>query len=142
MEPRRRLGVTHSAKEERVILQGEHLLDSRYFWNGNDCFAFTIQSKTPDLRGAAEQIACIKRIGRGNDLLDDRFPSRHDLSRAEFMKINLLIKIQIGFGPLTLSWKTRVIDSSAVRVPGRAATRCGILHVGNHVRERFACRGF
>ena len=58
------------------------------------------------------------------------------------MKINLLIKIQVGFGPLTLSWKTRVINSGAVRVPGRAATRRRILHVGNHVRERFARRGF
>src|SRR5204862_8184854 len=82
MEPRRRFGVTHIAKEERVILQREHLLDSRYFWNGNDCFAFSSQSKTPDLRGAAEQIANINRSGRRNDVRDDRFASRHDLNRV------------------------------------------------------------
>ena len=64
------------------------------------------------------------------------------VSRAEFVKINLLIKIQISFGPLTLPGKTRVINSSAVSVPGRTAARCGILHVRDGVRQRFSRRGF
>src|SRR5439155_1054945 len=148
MKPRRRLGVTHISKQQRIILQGEHLLNGRYFWHWNDRFAFTVQPKSPDLGWPTEQVADIKRIGRRNDLLDDRVASRNDLNcvrqcrSAEFVKIDLLIEIQIRFGPLTLLWETSVINSSAVRAPGRAATRCGILHVGNGVRQRFPRRSF
>src|SRR5438477_526530 len=77
MEPRRRLGIAHIAKQKRVIFQGEHLLNSRYFWNWYDCFAFTVQPKAPDLRWTAEQIANVNRVGGGSDVLDDRFASRY-----------------------------------------------------------------
>src|SRR5918996_5874820 len=82
MEPRRRLGVTDISKQKRVVFQGEHLLNSRYFWNWDDCFAFTVQPKAPDMRRAAEQVANIERIGSGNDSLDDSLASRNDLNRV------------------------------------------------------------
>src|SRR5437667_12610338 len=63
------------------------------------------------------------------------------VSRAEFMKINLLIEIQISFGPLTLPGKTRIINSTAVRVPSRTAARRRILHVCDGVRQCFSRRG-
>jgi hypothetical protein len=53
MEPRRRLGVTHIAKQERIIFKREHFLHSRYFWNWDDRFALTVQPKATDLRRAA-----------------------------------------------------------------------------------------
>src|SRR4030095_741039 len=62
------------------------------------------------------------------------------VSRAEFVKINLLIKIQIRFGPLTLPWETRVINSPAVGIPSRTASRCRILHVCDGVGTRSSRR--
>ena len=56
------------------------------------------------------------------------------VSGFEFVKINLLIEIQISFGSLTLPGKARIINSAAVRVPSRAAARCGILHVRDGIR--------
>ena len=58
------------------------------------------------------------------------------------MKINLLIKIQVGVGPLAFAWKPRVINSSAVRIPGRAAAGGWILHMRDRVGHGFSCRGF
>src|SRR2546422_3092806 len=60
------------------------------------------------------------------------------VSRAEFVKINLLIEIQIGFGPLTLPGKTRIINSTAVRVPSRTAARRGILDACNGAAHGFS----
>ena len=81
------------------------------------------------------------------DLCDSRkvFANRITVlgvSRAEFMKINLLIKIQIRFGPLALPWETRAIDSAAVGIPSCTASRCRILHVCNGVGQRFPRRSF
>ena len=81
MKPRRRLDVTYVPKQERIIFQGEHFLNSRYLWNWNDCFTFPVQPKAPDLRRAAEHVADIKGISRGNDLTDDGFTGWHDFNR-------------------------------------------------------------
>src|SRR5260370_21627086 len=54
---------------------------------------------------------------------------------TEFVKINLLIEIQIRFGSLTLPRETRVINSGAVLVPGRAATRRRMWHVRDLIRQ-------
>src|SRR5262249_26632006 len=59
------------------------------------------------------------------------------VGRAEFVKINLLIKIQISVRPLAFSGKTRVIDSGAIAVPSRAAPRSRILNVCDGVWQRF-----
>ena len=58
------------------------------------------------------------------------------------MKINLLIKVQVGFGALALPREARVINAGPVRVPGRAAASGGILDVRNRVGQRFGHRGF
>ena len=58
------------------------------------------------------------------------------------MKVNLLIKIQIGIRPLTFPGKTCVKNPTAVCVPGCAAACSGILDMRNRVRQRFARRGF
>ena len=62
------------------------------------------------------------------------------IRRPEFMKINLLIEIQIAIGPLALSRITRVVNSRAIRVPRRAAGGRRILHVRDRVRQRFPRR--
>ena len=64
------------------------------------------------------------------------------ISGTEFVKINLLIEIQISFGSLTRPGEARVINTGAVVVPSRAAARCGILHVRDRVRQCFSGRGF
>src|SRR2546430_10946478 len=64
------------------------------------------------------------------------------ISGTEFVKINLLIEIQISFGSLTLPGETRVINSGAVLVPSRAAARRRILHVRDRVWQCFSGRGF
>src|SRR5213593_2517248 len=81
MKPRLRLGVTYIAEEERTVFESEHLLHCRDFWNWDDRFVFAIQIKAPDLRGAAEQIAYIKRVLARHDLLNNRFPCLNDLGR-------------------------------------------------------------
>src|SRR5260370_20413237 len=87
-------------------------------------------------------------IARGfeHDLCDPRkiFPNRVGVlgvGRAELMKINLLIKIQVGFGALALPWETRVINAGPVRVPGRSAAGGGVLCVRERVRKRLGRPG-
>ena len=58
------------------------------------------------------------------------------------MKINLLIKIQVGVRFLAFARKARVINPGAVRVPGRAAAGGRILHVRDRIRQRLACGRF
>ena len=53
------------------------------------------------------------------------------IGRPDFMKINLLIKIQVRIWSLALTGKSRVINSGSVRVPSRAPAGGGILHVRN-----------
>src|SRR5438874_11926356 len=62
--------------------------------------------------------------------------------RAQLVKVNLLIKVQVGFGSLALPRETRVINAGPVRVPGCAAAGGGILDVRNRVREPFGRGGF
>ena len=80
MEPGCRLGVTDIVVQERPILQCEHFLHCRYFGNWDDRFAFAVQTETPDLRGTAEQVANVQRVGGRHDLLDHRFARRNDLN--------------------------------------------------------------
>ena len=58
------------------------------------------------------------------------------------MKINLLIKIQVGLRSLAFARETRVINTGAVGVPGRAAAGSRILHMRNRIRRRPARRRF
>src|SRR6266487_6112552 len=98
------------------------------------------------VRHGGEEIFAVARRLK-SDLGDSRkvFADRIRIvgvRRAELVKINLLIKIQISIGPLAFPGKTRVIDSRSIGVPSRAATRSGILDMCNGVRQRFARRGF
>ena len=81
-----------------------------------------------------------------NDLCDSRKVFSDGVrilgvGRAELVKINLLIKVQVRFGPLTFSGKPCVINPGAVGVPCCAAARSRILHVRNRVWQRFASGG-
>ena len=64
------------------------------------------------------------------------------IGRAELMKVNLLIKIQISIRPLAFPGKPCVKNPGAIRVPSRAAACRGILDMRNRVRQRFARRSF
>src|SRR5438045_5635772 len=64
------------------------------------------------------------------------------VGRAELMKVNLLIKIEISIRPLAFPGKARVKNPGAIRVPSRAAARRGILDVCDCIRQRFARRSF
>ena len=63
------------------------------------------------------------------------------VGRAEFVEINLLIKIKISVRPLAFPGKARVINSSSIAVPGGAASCRWILNMRNRVRQRLARRG-
>ncbi len=82
-----------------------------------------------------------------NDLGDARkiFADRvcvFAVGRSEFMKINLLIKIQVSVWPLAFARKARVINAGAIRIPGRASAGGRILHMRDRIGQRFAGRGF
>src|SRR5258708_39699741 len=64
------------------------------------------------------------------------------VGRAELMKVNLLIKIEISIRALAFPWKTRVKNPGSIRVPSRAAACRRILDMRNRVRQRFARRSF
>src|SRR6185436_7548712 len=64
------------------------------------------------------------------------------VGRAEFMKVNLLIKIEIGIRPLAFPGKPCVKNTGAIPVPSCTATSRGILDMCNGVRQRFARRSF
>src|SRR6266478_4387447 len=92
------------------------------------------------IRNGRENVSAVVR-GFQNDLCDPRKIFSDGVRilrvrRSEFVKIDLLIKVQVSFGPLTCSGKTRVIDSGAVGVPGRAAARRRILDMRDTVRQR------
>src|SRR5947208_10802647 len=59
------------------------------------------------------------------------------IGRPDFMKINLLIKIQVRIWSFTFARKPRVINSGPVGVPSCAATGGGILHVRDCILPRF-----
>src|SRR5215469_1668734 len=80
MEPCRRLGITHVVKQKRIIIEGDHFLHSRYFWNWDDGLVFAVQAEATDLGRAAQHVADIKRISCQNDLLDHRLAGRNDLN--------------------------------------------------------------
>jgi len=62
--------------------------------------------------------------------------------RAELMKVNLLIKIQISIWPLALPRKPCVKNPRAVRIPSCTAACCGVLNMRDRVRQRFPRRSF
>src|SRR5882724_8688016 len=98
------------------------------------------------IRDGGKNVSAVARTFQ-NDLGDSRkvFSDRVRIlgvGRAELVKINLLIKVQVRLGPLTFSGKPCVINPGAVGVPCCAATRSRILDVGNRVRQRFAGAGF
>src|SRR6185503_9911140 len=64
------------------------------------------------------------------------------VGRAELVKVNLLIKIEISIRPLTFPGKPCVKNPGAISVPSRAAACRGILNMRNRVRQRFAVRSF
>ena len=62
------------------------------------------------------------------------------VGRSNFVKVNLLIKIQISVGPLAFARKARVINARSISIPSRAPSCCGILNMRNPVREGLASR--
>src|ERR1700724_130148 len=97
------------------------------------------------IRNRSENVSAVARAFQ-NDLCDPRkvFSDRVRILRlwgTELVKIDLLIKVQISFGPLTGPGKVCVIDSGAVGVPCGAAARCRILDMGDGIRQRFASGG-
>ena len=78
------------------------------------------------IRDRGKNVSAVARTFQ-NDLGDSRKVFSDGVrilgvGRAEFVKINLLIKVQVRFGPLTFSGKPSVIDPSAVGVPCPPAT--------------------
>ena len=63
------------------------------------------------------------------------------VGRSDFVKVNLLIKIQISIGPLAFPRKTGVINARSISILGRAPSCGGILNVRNRVRQGLASRG-
>ena len=53
------------------------------------------------------------------------------IGRSDFMKINLLIKIQVRVWSFAFAGKSRVINSRSIGVPGCAAAGGGILDMRN-----------
>ena len=85
--------------------------------------------------------SCERDLGDSWEVFPDRIGVLC-VGRAELMKINLLIKIQISIRPLAFAGKARVINAGPIRVPSRAAACRGILDMRNRVRQRFARRSF
>src|SRR6266702_4198620 len=56
MEPGCRFGIALVAKEKRGVLESDHFLHSRYFWNGDDSFVFAVQAEAANLRWTTKQI--------------------------------------------------------------------------------------
>src|SRR4029453_15237684 len=97
------------------------------------------------IRNGRENVSAVARAFQ-NDLCDPRkvFSDGEGIlrvSRPELVKIDLLIKVQVSFGPLTFSGKACVIDSGAVGVPCCASARRRILYMGDTVRQRSAGGG-
>src|SRR4029077_12972196 len=97
------------------------------------------------IRNGRENVSAVARTFQ-NDLCNSRKVFSDGVrilgvGRAELVKIDLLIKVQVGFGPLTFSGKPCVIDPGAVGLPCCTAARCRILDVGDRVRQRFAIAG-
>ena len=89
-----------------------------------------------------ENVSAVARAFQ-NDLCDPRKVFSDGVRilrvrRAELVKIDLLIKVQVSFGPLTFSGKTCVINPGTVGLPCCAATRSRILDMSDSIRERFA----
>src|SRR4030095_8648773 len=80
MEPGCRFGVTLVAKQKGTVLESNHFLHRRYFWNRDVCFAFAVQVKAANLRWTTKQITNEQGVDCGNDLLNNRLCSWNDLN--------------------------------------------------------------
>src|SRR6266480_2996497 len=84
MKPRRGLRETDVLEKQRAIFERDHFRNGGNFWDWNDLFAFAVQPKPANLRGAADQIADIKRVCCRNQLrgkklaLNDGFARRNN----------------------------------------------------------------
>ena len=79
-------------------------------------------------------------LGNAREILSDRIDILGIVS-PEFVKIDLLIKIQVGLRPFAFARESGVINSAPVCVPRRAATSRWILHVRDRILQRFAGGG-
>src|SRR6185369_1537125 len=58
--------------------------------------------------------------------------------RAEFVKINLLIKTEVSVRPLALARVARIKQTGAIAIPGRAAAPSRELHARDRIRALLA----
>ena len=72
-------------------------------------------------------------LGNSREVFADRIRVL-SIGRPELMKINLLIKIQVGVRPFTFARKACVINAGAIRIPRGAPTGGRKLHMGDCVR--------
>src|SRR5438552_16838195 len=80
MEPGCRFSITLVAKQKRAVLESDHFLHSRYFWNRDDRFAFAVQIEAANLRWTTKQIAYEQSVGCRYDLLDNRLAGWTDFN--------------------------------------------------------------
>src|SRR5207237_9545589 len=71
MEPGCRFSITLVAKQKRAVLESDHFLHSRYFWNRDDRYAFAVQIEAANLRWTTKQIAYEQSCGCRHELRDN-----------------------------------------------------------------------
>src|SRR5207237_9770059 len=67
-------------------------------------------------------------LGDAGKVFSDRI-GVFGIGRADFMKINLLIKIHVRIWSFAFARKSRVVNSVRIGMPSRAAVGGGVLHV-------------
>src|SRR6266513_1123248 len=85
MEPGCRFGITLVAKKKGTVLECDHFLHGRYFWNRDSRFIFAVQTEAANLRWTAKQIANEQCVGCGHDLLDNRLAGWNDLNGFAYL---------------------------------------------------------
>src|SRR5213079_2234720 len=80
MEPGCRFSITLVAKQKRAVLESDHFLHSRYFWNRDDRFACALQAEAANLRWTTKRIAYEQSVGCRYDLLDNRLAGWNDFN--------------------------------------------------------------
>ena len=61
---------------------------------------------------------------------------------AQPVKVDLLVEMHIGRGPLAIARIARVVKAGVVRIPHQATARRGVVHARDRFRERLAGGGF
>src|SRR4026208_925839 len=88
MEPGCRFGIALVAKQKGTILESDHFLHGRYFWNRDDCLTFSVQAEAANLRWTTKQITSEQSTGCRDELLNNRLASWNDLNGlAQFRRI-------------------------------------------------------